>query len=101
MPARYIQKRRQRWYAVLDIPSDLRASFDGRPRFVESLKTGNEAKALLRAAPKIALWKLQVAKAKAAHAKAKGQDGGGDLEEAIYWRTQVDAWEDEEDDMSG
>jgi integrase len=102
MPARYIQKRRQRWYAVLDIPSDLRASFNGRPRFVESMKTGNEAKAVLRAAPKIALWKLQIAKAKASlrKLKAKEQDGGDDLEEATYWRTQVDAWENEEDDMS-
>ena len=28
---RYIQKRRQRWYAVLDIPSDVRATFNGKP----------------------------------------------------------------------
>jgi integrase len=88
---RYIQKRRQRWYAVLDIPAHLRATFNGKPRFVESLKTQNEAKAVLLAAPKIALWKLQIA-------KAKGPDG--DLEEAIYWHRQVDAWE-EENDMSG
>jgi integrase len=85
---RYIQKRRQRWYAVLDIPSDVRASFDGKPRFVESLKTKNEARAVIMAGPKIALWKLQIA-------KAKGP--AGDLEEATYWRRQVDAWEQEDD----
>ena len=84
---RYIQKRRQRWYAVLDIPSDVRATFDGKPRFVESLKTKNEAKAVLLAGPKIALWKLQIA-------KAKGPTG--DLEEATFWRRQVDAWEQED-----
>jgi len=61
---RYIQKRRQRWYALLDIPSDVRASFDGKPRFVESLKTKNEARAVILASPKIALRKLQISKAR-------------------------------------
>ena len=39
------------------------------------------------AGPKIALWKLQIAKARPA----------GDLEEATFWRRQVDAWEQEDD----
>jgi len=51
------------------------------------LKTKNEARAVIMAGPKIALWKLQIAKARPA----------GDLEEATFWRRQVDAWEQEDD----
>ncbi|MQM39663.1 Tyrosine recombinase XerC [wastewater metagenome] len=35
---KYLQQRRRRWYAVLEIPKELRDHF-GKPRFVISLKT--------------------------------------------------------------
>ncbi|QEX16853.1 hypothetical protein FRZ44_21480 [Hypericibacter terrae] len=61
MPA-YIQKRRRRWYAVLEIPEAVREAV-GKPRFVKSLQTESETVARRRALPLVALWKRQIEKA--------------------------------------
>lgn len=43
----FAQFRRQRWYAVLDIPAEVRDIF-GKVRFVQSTKTGDPAEARRR-----------------------------------------------------
>ena len=35
----YLEKRRRRWYAVLEIPKSKREHFNGKARFVKSLGT--------------------------------------------------------------
>ncbi|WOI55585.1 tyrosine-type recombinase/integrase [Palleronia sp. LCG004] len=58
--AKYIQKRRRRWYATLDIPKDLRSHFGGKPRFVESLKTESQTEAERRCPLLIIRWKAEI-----------------------------------------
>lgn len=53
---RYLQKRRRRWYAVLEIPQGLRKTF-GKPRFVQSLETDSQRVAEVRLLPIVAEWK--------------------------------------------
>jgi integrase len=59
----FIQKRRRRWYAVLEIPKDLRRHF-GRARFVQSLETDSPKLAANKAALIVATWKSQIAAAR-------------------------------------
>ncbi|WP_420548184.1 tyrosine-type recombinase/integrase [Curvivirga sp.] len=59
MPS-YIQKRRKKYYGVLEIPKDVRPYFDDKPRFVKSLDTDSETVALRRVAPLVAQWKGQI-----------------------------------------
>ncbi|OEJ64026.1 DUF6538 domain-containing protein [Magnetovibrio blakemorei] len=54
-----ILKQHLKWYAVLEIPKDLRGHF-GKARFKETLKTDSEAIARRRAAPLIATWKGKI-----------------------------------------
>ena len=56
---KHIQKRRRLWYAVLDIPKDVRDVI-GKPRFVQSLKTDSRSHALSRAAVLVAKWKEEI-----------------------------------------
>lgn len=60
----YIEKRRRLWYAVLDIPKDVRPKLAHKRRFVQSLKTESQKQALRLAAPVIARWKQQIATAR-------------------------------------
>jgi hypothetical protein len=62
MPS-YLQKRVNRWYAILEIPKALRSHF-GKPRFVQSLKTENRSKAGRRVLEVVAGWKKEIAVAK-------------------------------------
>ena len=55
MPS-FIEKRRRRWYAVLDIPKALQPAF-GRKRFVKSLQTESRTLAERNAMPIIFEWK--------------------------------------------
>jgi integrase len=88
----YVQKRRRRWYACLEIPSALRSHFDGRPRFLQSLKTESESEAHRRALPLIALWKRRLADARGATPE---------VSEATFWReTLAKATGDERDTLS-
>lgn len=73
---KYIQKRRRRWYAVLEIPAALRQKFGGKPRFVQSLQTESETVAERRAAMVVGAWKKEIA-------EARGQP---DENDALYWR---------------
>jgi hypothetical protein len=59
----YLQKRRRRWYAILEIPKELRPTF-GKPRFVESLKTESLTEAESKVLRIVYEWKQQIAAAK-------------------------------------
>ena len=62
MPS-YLQKRRRRWYAVLEIPKSLRPQF-GKPRFVQSLDTDSLSVAQRRVGPVVAAWRSEIARAR-------------------------------------
>jgi len=63
MPS-YLQKRRRRWYAVVEIPTPLRSRFGGKPRFVQTLETDSLAAAQRRALPIVAAWQRRIAEAR-------------------------------------
>jgi integrase len=86
MPS-YLQKRRQRWYAVLEIPDGVRKHFAKKPRFIKSLETDSHTIALRRAALVVASWKKQIA-------DAKGEPNEND---ATYWRKALSNAKTEEE----
>ena len=55
----YLQKRRQGWYAVLEVPRPLRVKM-GKPRFIQSLQTDSLKVAEVRKHTLIAQWKADV-----------------------------------------
>ena len=60
----YLQKRRRRWYAVLEIPKSLRPRFGNKPRFVQSLETDSRVVAERRVLPVVTAWKKEIATAR-------------------------------------
>ncbi|WP_207462274.1 tyrosine-type recombinase/integrase [Azospirillum sp. SYSU D00513] len=74
----YLEKRRQRWYALHDIPSDVQGVL-GRRRFVQSLETEDKATARQRAAILEAQWLSEISKAR------KGSTDPIE-EDALFWR---------------
>jgi integrase len=62
-PGQYLEKRRRRYYAVLEVPKDLRKTL-GKARFVQSLKTDSLALAERLKWPVINAWKLQIERAR-------------------------------------
>ena len=77
MPS-YLQKRRRRWYAIMEIPKPLRQRF-GKPRFVQSLETESRTVAERRVLPVVTAWKKEIA-------AAKGEPVDDD---AAYWRRRL------------
>jgi integrase len=63
MPS-YLQKRRRRWYAVLEIPAAIRPRFGDKPRFVQSLETDSRTVAERRVLPVVVAWKKEIATAR-------------------------------------
>ena len=63
MPS-YLQKRRRRWYAVLEIPKALRPHFANKPRFIQSLEIDSRTVAERRVLPVVAAWKKRIAAAR-------------------------------------
>jgi integrase len=86
---KYIQKRKQGYYAVLEIPKALRDHF-GKPRFVESLQTRDLKLAERRVPILVSKWKASIEKARGVSSPAASV-----LWEAIEWRKII---ENEEDD---
>lgn len=86
----HIELRRNIWYAVLTIPSDVRATL-GKLRFVKSLRTPDRRAAVKLARPIVAAWKAQVM-------QARGDPGAlnGFAEEVRAWREQLAALSGEE-----
>ncbi len=60
----YLQKRRRRWYAVLEIPKALRPHFANKPRFIQSLEIDSRTVAERRVLPVVAAWKKRIAAAR-------------------------------------
>lgn len=84
--ASYLQKRRRRWYAVLDIPKALRPRLANLPRFVRSLETDSRAVAERRASPIVSAWKKKIADAR----------GEPTEDDAAYWRRALRSAHDAE-----
>ena len=80
----YLQKRVNRWYAVLEIPAALRSRF-GKPRFVQSLETESRTVAERRVLPVVLAWKKDIA-------TAKGEPVDDD---AAFWRRSLRNAKDE------
>lgn len=78
----HIEKCRNLWYATLKVPPDVQEKV-GKTKFKESLGTSDKRRAQELAAPRVALWKAQIR-------KARGQ-GDAVYEEAIRWRQAYEA----------
>ena len=87
----YIQKRRKKWYAVLDVPKALK-SFIGKPRYVHSLDTDSEEIALRRAPKFIAQWKAEIAAAKSGSRDHIDQDH-------LFWRKTIEDAKRRDDEL--
>ena len=61
----YIQRIRRKWYAVLDVPKDVRATI-GISRYKQTLKTDSQSVAELRVRPIVTEWMKQIALARGA-----------------------------------
>lgn len=55
----FLEKRRRRWYAVLDVPADARKAI-GKKRLVQSLETDSLAQAQIRVHGVVQGWKEQI-----------------------------------------
>ena len=76
----YLQKRRLKWYAYLNIPKDLRETF-GRRTLIKSLETDSLSLAQVRVLPVIAKWKQEITLA-----KASGNSGNHLLDSVVRVR---------------
>ena len=81
----YLQKRRRRWYAIMEIPVALRTHFR-KPRFVQSLESECRTVAERRVLPVVAGWKKEIA-------AARNEPVDDD---AAYWRRALRNARDEE-----
>ncbi len=87
---KYLQKRRRRWYAILEIPKELRKTF-GRARFVQSLETESLSVAERRVLPIVTAWKKDIA-------QVKNESPGDD--DAAYWNRKLRHAKSEEEKAS-
>jgi len=60
----HLERRANRWYAVLTIPKDARPKLGGKIRFVKSTGTADKRVAQSRAYALVAEWKDQIARAR-------------------------------------
>lgn len=89
---KYLQQRYRVWYAVLDIPKDVRPKLGGKPRFVQSLKTESQSEAEILVLPVIAEWKALINEA-----RGKGRPSKPDLVvKALQWRDELRIAQDDE-----
>lgn len=86
----HIELRRNIWYAVLTIPSDVRTKL-GKLRFVKSLRTPDQRAAIRLARPLVAGWKAQIMQA-----RGETEALNGFAEEVRAWREQLAALSGEE-----
>jgi integrase len=75
---RHLQKRYRRWYAVLEIPKELRHQF-GKARFFQTLETESLGVAERRVLPIITAWKREIAEAR----------GDPVDDDAAFWRRKL------------
>ncbi len=77
----YMQKRRRRWYAILEIPKELRPSFAGLARFVKSLDTESVTVGQRRVGEVVREWKADLDRARV----ATGRPALGSDDDAAYF----------------
>jgi integrase len=80
---KFYEKRRQKYYAVLDVPKALREQLGVSRRFVKSLQTDSESIARIRVLPVIAKWKQEIVLA-----KASGNSGNQLLDSVVRVRQE-------------
>ena len=78
---KFYEKRRQKYYAVLDVPKALRDQLGVSRRFIKSLQTDSESIARIRVLPVIAKWKQEIVLA-----KASGNSGNQLLDSVVRVR---------------
>lgn len=81
----HLEKRANRWYAVLTIPEDVRPKFGGKMRFVKSTRTTDKRVAQSRAYALVAEWKDQIAKA-----QGNDEPGGSFFDGVLEYRQQLE-----------
>ena len=72
----FLEKRRRRWYAVLDVPADARKAV-GKKRLVQSLETDSLAQAQIRVLGVVQGWKEQIEALRASGSHATGSGASG------------------------
>src|ERR1700722_16619163 len=95
----YLQKRRGRWYAVLERPKPLRPTFGGRPSFIPQLETNSKIVARGRVGPVVAGWQAEIDRARGNTGRAESEGaffrkalraaGSADAREAVYEQTRA------------
>src|SRR5450631_2682781 len=76
----YLQQRRRRWYAVLEIPAKVRLHFGNKPRFIRSLETDSHSEAKRKVGRVISDWMDELERAR------KGQGAPGGDSDPAFWR---------------
>jgi len=78
---KYLLKQRQGWYAVLEVPRDVRKAFS-KARFKQTLQTQSLAQAQIRVLGVVQEWKEQIEAARAS------SEGGSSIDPNI-WRREI------------
>lgn len=87
---KYLTKRKQGFYAVMEIPKALRPALDMKPRFLQSLETRDQKLAERRLPIIVNRWKAQLEKL-----KGSGSDSTGLLWEILQWKKTIEETQDE------
>jgi len=82
---KYLEKRRRRWFAVLDVPKDVRPKFGGLRRLVRSLETESLTEAETRVHRVIGGWKEEIAVARHGRSAVKPDL----VKEGLVWREDL------------
>ena len=77
----FIERRRRRWYALLDVPADVRHVIKRR-RYIKSLQTESETEARDRATHLVRRWKAEIKKSRG------GADAMDPFEATAAWYRQ-------------
>lgn len=81
----HLERRANRWYAVLTIPKDVRPKLGGKIRFVKSTGTADKRVAQTRAYALVAEWKDRIARARGSE-----PDEGSFLDGVLEHRQQLE-----------
>lgn len=90
---KHLERRRRRWYAVLDIPKDVRPKFRGARRFVQSLGTESLSEAEVLVLRLVADWKEQIIAARHGKTAIKVDL----VRKGLTWRDDLKAAKGDED----
>jgi integrase len=86
---KYLTKRKQGFYAVMEIPKVLRPALDMKPRFLQSLETRDLKLAERRLPIIINRWKAQLEKLRGSESASSGL-----LWEVLQWKKSIEETQD-------